>query len=94
MAKIRATFSDTKKCVESLYDDLIVGGDHIELRNVRTYVDHDHNFEPSVSLLDGLDFDGDIVYMRIGLIYFDAVDRIEIFRDDGPVQVLFSKAVY
>lgn len=86
MPTIRVTFSDTKETQEARFDLMRFDSDHLELTNVFTYVDWT---TPGIAEM-GADADGDVVCNEIGIVYFDAVDRIEVIRD-GTVSVVFDK---
>lgn len=88
MPTIRITFSDTKETQEARFDLMRFDYDHIEFTNVSTYVDWT---TPGINET-GADADGDVVYNQIGIVYFDAVDRIEVIRD-GTASVVFDKEV-
>lgn len=89
MLKIEVIFSDTKEVRMSLIDSLHIKSGFIELENVRTYVDGS-SFPWSYLQDTGLDFDGDLSYLPLGVVYFDAVDKVTI--DSGKEKlVIFEK---
>lgn len=86
--EICIVFSDTKKEQKSYFDSMHIKSDHITLANVHTYVDWR---TPGIELT-GADVDGDIIFNKNGLVYFEAVDRIEITRN-GTTSVIFERTV-
>lgn len=89
MFSVEVIFSDTKEARTSLVDSLRVKSGFIELENVRTYV-YASSFPWSYLQDTGLDFDGDLSYLPLGIVYFDAVDKIAI-KSGGKEQIIFEK---
>lgn len=84
---IQVIFSDTKQKMRSTFENVAFEKDHLALSGVATYVDWT---TPYIEEL-GCDHDGDVVYNSRGFIYFDAVDRVEVIRDD-LTSVIFEKS--